>query len=98
MYRAPYFPTSPLHSYGVASSSWLQSAAGKDIVAKYPRAYMAPPEVQDAVARKEVQRILDQNGGNVKAVPAPPGLLLAGVGALALLGRARLIRRKPATA
>jgi hypothetical protein len=31
-------------------------------------------------------------------VPAPPGLLLAGVGGLALLGRARLTRKKPVAA
>lgn len=56
-------------AYQFIDSTW-RSAAGKDIAAKYPRAYMAPASVQDAVARKEVQRILDQNGGNVKAVPA----------------------------
>lgn len=32
------------------------------------------------------------------AVPAPPGLLLAGIGGLALLGRARLARKKPVAA
>ena len=29
-----------------------------------------------------------------KAVPAPPGIVLAGIGFLGLLGRARLMRRK----
>lgn len=56
-------------AYQFIDSTW-RSAAGKDIAAKYPRAYMAPASVQDAVARKEVQKILDANGGNVKAVPA----------------------------
>ena len=31
MYRVPYFPTSPMHSYG-ADTSWLQQANGKAII------------------------------------------------------------------
>ena len=55
-------------AYQFIDSTW-RSAAGKEIAAKYPRAYMAPKEVQDSVARKEVQRILDANSGKVEAVP-----------------------------
>lgn len=48
-----------------------------------------------AVSQRAVDFALD--GVSVKQVPAPPAVLLAGLGVLALLGRARLAR-KPAAA
>jgi hypothetical protein len=43
-------------------------------------------------------QILVEPNPPVAGVPAPPGLMLAGIGAVALLGRARLRRRAPAAA
>jgi hypothetical protein len=57
-------------AYQYTDSTWRQqaSAAGVDIN-QYPRAYLAPPAVQDMVASKNVDTILQQNGGDVTKVP-----------------------------
>lgn len=67
-YKSTRKDASASGAYQFIDSTW-RTAAGKEIAAQYPRAYMAPPAVQDSVARKEVTRILDQNGGDVRAVP-----------------------------
>lgn len=56
--------------YQFADGTWRAQArkAGYD-PDLYPRAKMAPPEVQDAVARSYIKDILARNGGDVSAVP-----------------------------
>lgn len=56
-------------AYQFRDATW-KGLAGSQLAKQYPRAYMAPPEVQDQVARKHVQQILDANKGDVRAVPA----------------------------
>lgn len=57
-------------AYQYIDSTWAAQAkaAGVDI-SQYPHAYMAPPEVQDAVASHNVDTILSANGNDVSKVP-----------------------------
>jgi len=47
---------------------WLARVA-PELVSRYPTAMSAPPELQDRVARANVESILDSNGGRLDAVP-----------------------------
>jgi hypothetical protein len=58
-------------AYQFIDSTWKAQSAAAGIGTEYPRAYMAPPEVQDAVAANYVKNILkmpDVNG-DVSKVP-----------------------------
>lgn len=81
MYRAPYFPTSPLHSYGVASSSWLQSAAGKDIIMPTGDVWAVVVDTAKSTSKLPVYTLVwmydatgqyPQNGGVVTVSPDHP--------------------------
>jgi hypothetical protein len=65
------------------------NASGYELVA------LVAPAGPDAKPQDQVQ---DHVTIRPRGAPAPPGLLLAGVGALALLGRARWNRRAPGAA
>lgn len=65
------------------------NASGYELVA-----LVAPAGVES----KPQDQVQDQVTIRPRGVPAPPGLLLAGVGVLALFGRARWNRRAPASA
>jgi hypothetical protein len=64
------------------------NASGYELVA------LVAPAGPGAKTQDNVQ---DQLTIRPKAVPAPAGLLLGGIGALVLLGRARWTRRTPPT-
>jgi len=57
-------------AYQFIDSTWRSraQAAGVDIQ-KYPRAYMAPPEVQDKVADVYISEVLRQNNNDVSKIP-----------------------------
>jgi len=69
-YSAQNPTSSASGAYQFIDSTWRSAAkeAGVD-VNQYPRAYMAPPEVQDTVAANQVQKILAANGNDVTKVP-----------------------------
>lgn len=56
-------------AYQFIDSTWKSLTNKYQIGTDYPRAYLAPPQIQDAVAAKYVQEILDANGGDVSKVP-----------------------------
>jgi hypothetical protein len=56
-------------AYAFIDSSWQGLTKKYGIGTEYPRAYLAPPPIQDAVAAKYVQEILQQAGGDVSKVP-----------------------------
>lgn len=72
------------------SNAFATNFGGYELVALLAPATTDPTKAQDQVQDQLILR--------PKAVPAPPAVLLAGIGALALLGRARLTRRPTATA
>jgi hypothetical protein len=57
-------------AYAFLDESWRNLTKLYKIGTEYPRAYLAPPPIQDAVAALYVQDILRRNGGDVTAVPA----------------------------
>ena len=57
-------------AYGFLDSSWRNLTKLYKIGTEYPRAYLAPPPIQDAIAALHVQDILKRNNGDVSAVPA----------------------------
>ena len=57
-------------AYGFLDESWRNLTKLYKIGTEYPRAYLAPPPIQDAIAALHVQDILRRNGGDVTAVPA----------------------------
>jgi hypothetical protein len=56
-------------AYQFTDSTWQSVAKKVPGASKYNSAYQAPQEVQDAVARKYVEDILKESGGDVGAVP-----------------------------
>jgi hypothetical protein len=56
-------------AYAFIDSSWQGLTKKYGIGTEYPKAYLAPPPIQDAVAAKYVQEILQQAGGDVSKVP-----------------------------
>ena len=57
-------------AYQFTDSTWQAKAREYGIdISSYPRAYMAPPEVQDEVARRYVEEILANTNGDVSMVP-----------------------------
>ena len=57
-------------AYAFLDESWRNLTKLYKIGTEYPRAYLAPPPIQDAIAALHVQDILRRNGGDVTAVPA----------------------------
>jgi hypothetical protein len=56
-------------AYQFIDGTWNSLTAKYGIGTNYPKAKLAPPEIQDAVAAKYVQEILQQAGGDVSKVP-----------------------------
>lgn len=56
-------------AYQFIDSSWQSLTAKYGIGQSYPKAKLAPPEIQDAVAAKYAQEILAEAGGDVSKVP-----------------------------
>jgi hypothetical protein len=56
-------------AYAFVDSTWQGLTKKYGIGTEYPKAYLAPPPIQDAVAAKYVQEILQQAGGDVSKVP-----------------------------
>lgn len=56
-------------AYQFIDSSWQALTQKYGIGVGYPKAKLAPPEIQDAVAAKYAQEILQQAGGDVSKVP-----------------------------
>lgn len=56
-------------AYQFLDSTWQHLTKRYGIGTEYPRAYLAPPEIQDAIADKYVSEILQQTGGDVSKVP-----------------------------
>jgi len=56
-------------AYQFIDSTWNSLTAKYGIGVGYPKAKLAPPEIQDAVAAKYAQEILQQAGGDVSKVP-----------------------------
>ncbi len=56
-------------AYQFIDSTWQSLTAKYGIGQSYPKAKLAPPEIQDAVAAKYAQEILQQAGGDVSKVP-----------------------------
>ena len=67
-YSAQAAGSSASGAYQIIDSTWSLWAAAAGVGTEYPRARMAPPDVQDAVAAHRVQQILDQYN-DVAAVP-----------------------------
>ena len=56
-------------AYQFIDSTWRGLTKKYGIGTEYSRAYLAPPEVQDEVARRYVNDILRRSGGDVSKVP-----------------------------
>jgi hypothetical protein len=56
-------------AYQFIDSTWRSLTSTYGIGTEYPKAKLAPPEIQDAVAAKYVQDILKEAGGDVSKVP-----------------------------
>ena len=56
-------------AYQFIDSTWKSLTQKYNIGTEYPKAKLAPPEIQDAVAAKYVQDILKEAGGDVSKVP-----------------------------
>lgn len=57
-------------AYGITDSTWRAWCKSVPGACQYQRAYQAPPNVQDAVAGAQAQRILKANGNVLESVPA----------------------------
>lgn len=69
-YRAANPQSSARGAYQFIRGTWQSLTRRYGIGTQYAEAHLAPPEIQDAVARRYVQSILDSNGGDIQAVPA----------------------------
>lgn len=56
-------------AYQYIDSTWRSLTRKYGIGQEYARAKDAPPNIQDEVARRNIQEILAQNNGNIAAVP-----------------------------
>ena len=56
-------------AYQFIDSTWRSLTSTYGIGTEYPKAKLAPPEIQDAVAAKYVKDILKEAGGDVSKVP-----------------------------
>ena len=58
-------------AYQIINSTWKSWSAGSGVAnaTTYPRAYQAPPDVQDAVAKWKIMGILAAYGDHLAAVP-----------------------------
>jgi hypothetical protein len=56
-------------AYAFTNGSWRGLTKKYNIGTEYSSAYLAPPPIQDAVAAKYVQEILQKAGGDVSKVP-----------------------------
>lgn len=56
-------------AYQYIDSTWKSVTKKYGIGQEYARAKDAPPNIQDEVARRNIQEILAQNNGNIAAVP-----------------------------
>jgi hypothetical protein len=56
-------------AYQFIDSTWQSLTAKYGIGTNYPKAKLAPPEIQDAVAARYAQEILQEAGGDVSKVP-----------------------------
>ena len=56
-------------AYAFTNGSWQGLTKKYNIGTEYSSAYLAPPPIQDAVAAKYVQEILQKAGGDVSKVP-----------------------------
>lgn len=72
------------------SDAFATNYGGYELVALLAPATSDPTKAQDPIQDQLILR--------AKAAPAPPAVLLAGIGVLALVGRARLTRRPTTTA
>jgi hypothetical protein len=77
---------------GTTYANTEHDLANAYLLALVPNDTSTNPNDPNGLKRNQDQIML------VKNVPAPPGLMLAGVGVLALVGRARLSRRTPTPA
>jgi len=83
------------------AQGWLNSLTGdpSSFNAHFPNmelvALVAPADPDEAKLATPTQ---DQLTLRTKVVPAPPGLMLAGFGLVALVGRARWLRKRPTAA
>ncbi len=67
-YQAQAAGSTASGAYQFIDSTWASLAAQAGHLG-YPRAWQAPPAVQDAVAAEYVQSILDSHGGDIAYVP-----------------------------
>ena len=56
-------------AYQFIDSTWKSLTAKYRIGTEYPKAKLAPPEIQDAVAAKYIEEILKANNGDISKVP-----------------------------
>ena len=58
-------------AYQIINSTWKSWSTGSGVpnATSYPRAYQAPPDIQDAVAKWKVKGILAAYGNHLAAVP-----------------------------
>ena len=68
-YTAESDSSSASGAYQYIDSTWKSVTSKYGIGQEYARAKDAPPEIQDEVARRNIQEILAENNGNVAAVP-----------------------------
>ena len=68
-YKASNPTSSASGAYQFLDSTWQSLTKKYGVGEKYLRAKDAPADVQDEIAKKYVQDILKQSGGDVKAVP-----------------------------
>jgi len=69
-YKAANSESSARGAYQFVRGTWQGLTRRYGIGTQYAEAHLAPPHIQDEVARRYIEQILASNGGNVEAVPA----------------------------